>query len=77
MGYFDSIYAADLPHRAVTVYMYLKDRTNVEMRVHRNEKAVPHRGRGAPRLAHITSHLQHGAGRTPAASAEALLSSQS
>lgn len=28
MGYFDSIYAADLPHRAVTVYMYLKDRTN-------------------------------------------------
>ena len=28
MGYFDSIYSADLPHRAVTVYMYLKDRTN-------------------------------------------------
>ena len=28
MGYFDSIYAADLPHRAVTVYMYLKNRTN-------------------------------------------------
>ena len=28
MGYFDSVYAADLPHRAVTVYMYLKDRTN-------------------------------------------------
>ena len=30
MGYFDSIYAADLPHRAVAVYMYLKDRTNKE-----------------------------------------------
>jgi len=28
MGYFDSIYAADLPHRAVTVYMYLKNRAN-------------------------------------------------
>ena len=30
MGYFSSIYAADLPHRAVAVYMYLKDRTNKE-----------------------------------------------
>ena len=30
MGYFDSVYAADLPHRAVAVYMYLKDRTNQE-----------------------------------------------
>lgn len=30
MGYFNSIYAADLPHRAVAVYMYLKDRTNKE-----------------------------------------------
>lgn len=28
MGYFDTIYAADLPHRAVTVYMYLKSRAN-------------------------------------------------
>ena len=28
MGYFDSIYASDLPHRARAVYMYLKDRTN-------------------------------------------------
>ena len=28
MGYFDSVYAADLPHRAVTVYMYLKNRAN-------------------------------------------------
>ena len=28
MGYFNSISAADLPHRAVAVYMYLKDRTN-------------------------------------------------
>lgn len=27
MGYFDSIYAADLPHRAVTVYMYLRSRS--------------------------------------------------
>ena len=28
MGYFDSIYVSDLPHRARTVYMYLKDRIN-------------------------------------------------
>lgn len=28
MGYFDSIYAADLPHRAVAVYLYLKNRAN-------------------------------------------------
>jgi GntR family transcriptional regulator len=28
MGYFDSIYFSDLPHRARTVYMYLKDRSN-------------------------------------------------
>jgi predicted transcriptional regulator len=28
MGYFDSIYSADLPHRAVAVYMYLKSRAN-------------------------------------------------
>ncbi len=28
MGYFNSIYSSDLPHRARTVYMYLKDRTN-------------------------------------------------
>lgn len=27
MGYFDSIYAADLPHRDVTVYMYLRSRS--------------------------------------------------
>ena len=32
MGYFDSIYAAELPHRAVTVYMYLKNRANAEGR---------------------------------------------
>lgn len=30
MGYFDSIYAAGLPHRAVTVYMYLKNRADGE-----------------------------------------------
>lgn len=28
MGYFSAIYAEDLPHRAKTVYMYLKDRCN-------------------------------------------------
>ena len=28
MGYFNTIYSSDLPHRARTVYMYLKDRTN-------------------------------------------------
>ena len=26
MGYFDAIYAAELPHRDVAVYMYLKHR---------------------------------------------------
>jgi len=30
MGYFDSIYASGLPHRAVAVYMYLKDRADSE-----------------------------------------------
>ena len=28
MGYFDSVYFSDLPHRARAVYMYLKDRSN-------------------------------------------------
>lgn len=28
MGYFTSIYTENLPHRAKTVYMYLKDRCN-------------------------------------------------
>lgn len=27
MGYFQEIYEAEMPHRCVTVYMYLKDRT--------------------------------------------------
>ena len=26
MGYFTSLYSSELPHRAVTVYMYLRDR---------------------------------------------------
>lgn len=30
MSYFSSIYAADLPSRAVAVYMYLKDRSDKE-----------------------------------------------
>ena len=30
MGYFDTIYASGRPHRAVTVYMYLKERANRE-----------------------------------------------
>lgn len=30
MGYFSAIYGEDLPHRAKTVYMYLKDRSNRE-----------------------------------------------
>lgn len=28
MGYFTSLYASELPHRAVAVYMYLKDRAD-------------------------------------------------
>lgn len=28
MGYFTSLYSADLPHRAVAVYMYLRDRAD-------------------------------------------------
>jgi len=28
MSYYSTIYQLDLPHRAVTVYMYLKDRAN-------------------------------------------------
>ena len=30
VGYFSAIYGEDLPHRAKTVYMYLKDRSNRE-----------------------------------------------
>ena len=32
MGYFDSIYASELPHRDIVVYMYLKHRANAEGR---------------------------------------------
>ena len=28
MGYFTSLYAEDIPHRAIAVYMYLKDKAN-------------------------------------------------
>lgn len=28
MSYFGTIYAEDIPHRAKTVYMYLRDRSN-------------------------------------------------
>lgn len=28
MGYYDSIYGEALPHRAITVYMYLKERAD-------------------------------------------------
>ena len=28
MGYYDSIYEEELPHRAIAVYMYLKERAN-------------------------------------------------
>jgi len=30
MSYYREIYASELPHRAVAVYMYLKDRSNQE-----------------------------------------------
>ena len=30
MGYFQEIYQAEILHRCVTVYMYLKDRSNAE-----------------------------------------------
>lgn len=30
MGYYTSLYASELPHRAVAVYMYLKDRADRE-----------------------------------------------
>ena len=32
MGYFDSIYASELPHRDIVVYMYLTHRANAEGR---------------------------------------------
>lgn len=32
MAYFDAIYQSDLSHRAKTVYMYLKDRSDAEGR---------------------------------------------
>ena len=30
MSYFGTIYAEEIPHRAKTVYMYLKDRANID-----------------------------------------------
>ena len=30
MGYFTSLYASELPHRAVAVFMYLRDRADVD-----------------------------------------------
>lgn len=30
MGYFESIFASELPHRAVAVYMYLRSRADQE-----------------------------------------------
>ena len=30
MGYFTSLYNSELPHRAVSVYMYLRDRADIE-----------------------------------------------
>lgn len=30
MGYFTSLYASELPHRAVVIYMYLHDRADRE-----------------------------------------------
>lgn len=35
MGYYDSIYGEELPHRAITVYMYLKERAD------RNNQCFP------------------------------------
>lgn len=35
MGYYDSIYGEELPHRAITVYMYLKERSD------RNSQCFP------------------------------------
>ena len=35
MGYYDSIYGEELPHRAITVYMYLKERAD------RNSQCFP------------------------------------
>lgn len=35
IGFFNEIYYAQLPHRAVTVYMYLKDRSD------RNHRCYP------------------------------------
>ena len=35
MGYYDSVYGEELPHRAITVYMYLKERAD------RNNQCFP------------------------------------
>lgn len=45
MGYSSAIYAEDLPHRAKTVYMYLKDRCN-------------HQGQCYPAIGTIARELQ-------------------
>ncbi len=40
MGYFNSIYAEQLPHRAVAVYMYLKDRSDKDGRCYPGLKTI-------------------------------------
>lgn len=40
MGYFSSIYAQDLPHRVVAVYMYLRDRTDAEGKCYPSIKTI-------------------------------------
>ena len=40
MGYFSSIYMSGLPHRAVAVYMYLRDRTDAEGKCYPSIKTI-------------------------------------
>ena len=44
MGYFTSLYASELPHRAVAVYMYLKDRADKDGKCY---PAIKNNRRGA------------------------------
>lgn len=58
MGYFTSLYASELPHRAVAVYMYLKDRAGRD-------------GKCYPAIGTIAAELVKLVGREVATPAEA------
>ncbi len=60
MSYFGSIYAENISHRAKTVYMYLKDRSNAQGECWPGIKTIARElnlSRSTVKRAHCRSHL--------------------